>query len=139
MKTKFAPFAVLAAVLAAGALTWTGCDQTYSADLEIPITPASVQLTNDFGWVVTFRANEFVSTNEAVDAVTNLFYPLEWSVSNPGLGIILSSTGDSAIYQSFPGVVGANVVICRDQSGREGQAAVALTNPVEEEDVVAGE
>ena len=132
MKMKFALLTATTAWLAAGALMWTGCDQTYSADLEIPITPASVQLTNDVNWAVTFRANEAVSTNET-DTLADLFYPLEWSVSDPSLGIILSSTGDSAIYRSFAGAAGANIVHCRDQSGREGQAVVVLTFPLEED------
>jgi|GEM_PF-2903987 hypothetical protein len=52
-----------------------------------------------------------------------LFLPLEWSVSNPGLGQILASGGYSAVYRSVGGE-GVNVVIVRDQAGREGIASV---------------
>lgn len=138
MKTKFIPFAMLAVLLAAGALMWTGCDQTYSDDREIIISPAMASFTNyteTMSWVQTFYAGEYPTdsestTNGGVVASSNLFYPLEWSVSDPSLGIILDSTGNSAVYRTWPGVVGVNIVYCRDQSGREGQASAISTYPL---------
>jgi hypothetical protein len=130
MKSKQSLWIVVAVLLAAGALMWAGCDRFSSEDREIAIEPASVQLTNNVNWSVTFHAGEALTgTNDVAVASTNLFYPLEWRVSDPSLGIILSSAGNSAIYRSYAGKLGVNVVHCQDQSGREGSAAVVLTKP----------
>ncbi len=130
--------------VAAGILV--GCEAYSSDDRELEITPKSTQLTNDYYWTVTFYADgDGSSTNMSVKATTTndlptaanndrTYYPLEWTVSNPYLGIILSSTGNSAVYQSNAHVAGVNVITCRDQSGREGQASVTLTFPPPEDE-----
>jgi hypothetical protein len=130
MKTKLALFVVIAALLSGTALMLAGCETWSNDDRGIAITPAAVQLTNDFNWVVTFHAGEEqTGTNSVATTNTSLFFPLKWSVSDPSLGAILSSEGSSAIYQSYAHRVGVNVVYCRDQSERVGSAAVALTSP----------
>lgn len=143
MKKKLAMLAATTFLLAAGALMWTGCDQTYGDDREMSVMPSMVNITNDKSWAITFYAGEFSTdptwdymTNSSALASSNLFYPLEWRVSNPQLGFILSSVGNSAVYQSYQGAVGANIVYCRDQAAREGQAVVGLSRPTEEEAVV---
>jgi hypothetical protein len=52
-----------------------------------------------------------------------LFLPLEWSVSDPSLGTIISSAGFSAVYRST-GKVGDNVVTVRDQGDAAGTTVV---------------
>ena len=146
MKTRISWLSGLMAMGVAAAWMLAGCETSSSADREIDIAPKSIQLTNDAYWVVTFIADgSGASTNMSVKATTTndlptaadndrLYYPLEWSVSNPYLGIILSSSGNSAVYQSYPHVAGVNIVTCRDQSGREGQASAVLTSPPPEEE-----
>lgn len=127
MKTKSVLFVAMAALLAAGALLWTGCERSSSEDREITLTPATSELANNKNRIITFKASMgAVSTN---DVATGLFYPLEWRVSNPVLGVILSSTGNQAIYQSAKSVEGVNIVTCRDQGGNEGSAVVVLSSP----------
>lgn len=59
------------------------------------------------------------------DAETReLYYPLEWTVSHPGLGFIRDAAGDSAVYESTSDE-GANSVVVRDQIGAEGVVALS--------------
>ena len=146
MKTRISWLSGLMVLGVAAVWMLAGCEANSSADREIDITPKSVGLTNAAYWTVTFFADgSGDSTNMSVKATTTndlptaadndrLYYPLEWSVSNPYLGMILSSTGNSAVYQSNARVAGVNIVTCRDQSGREGQASVTLTFPPPEEE-----
>lgn len=127
MKSKIGLFAVVAVLLSGAAWMMAGCETTSHNDEGLDITPGAVTLTNDYNWAVTFQAGA-VDTNGVVVS-TNLYYPLEWRVSYPALGVILSSAGNSAIYQSLAGAAGVNIVSCRDQAGREGSATVALTAP----------
>jgi hypothetical protein len=54
----------------------------------------------------------------------NLALPLEWSVSNSGLGNIISASGSNATYRANSGKTGDNVVTVKDQYGNEGSAVV---------------
>ena len=145
MKTKAFAWMIAAALLAGGAGLLAGCEAYSSDNREITITPRTVALTNDVNWSVTFTADvggggtnmslkASSSTNGLPVAADNdrLYYPLEWSVSDPNLGVIVSSTGNSAVYRSFANRAGLNIVTCRDQSEREGLASVTLTEPAEE-------
>ena len=49
--------------------------------------------------------------------------PLEWSVSDPGLGRIASSGGYNAVYESYGGD-GQNYITAKDQFDRKGVAVV---------------
>jgi hypothetical protein len=49
---------------------------------------------------------------------------MEWRVSNPGLGLIVSHSGTNAIYKANKGAKGDNIVTARDQYGNEGSAVV---------------
>ena len=55
--------------------------------------------------------------------VSQMFLPLEWGVSDPSLGHILSSAGYSAVYESYGGR-GQNIVTVHDQVARTGLAVV---------------
>ncbi len=63
------------------------------------------------------------STVTSEMALSDLSYPLEWSVSNPALGTITESSGDSALYQKN-NASGQQTITARDQYGNEGYAAV---------------
>lgn len=56
-------------------------------------------------------------------ALNDLSYPLEWSVSNPAMGTIIRSSGDTALYR-MNAVSGHQVITVRDQYGNEGYASV---------------
>ena len=110
-------------IIAAGAclvstmLLWVGCEDS-PTDNTITVSPASVSVTNNY--VITFTA-----ALPGSNATRRLYFPLEWSVSNPALGQVLSSTGNTAIYGAVAGQSGANVITVRDQAGSEGSAAIA--------------
>lgn len=89
-----------------------GCEGT-STNPGIQVEPASATLTNSAA--VTFTAT--VSSNQT------LFFPLEWQVTDPSIGRIVTSQGTTAVYESF-GVSGNNSVIVKDQSDSEGVALV---------------
>jgi hypothetical protein len=55
--------------------------------------------------------------------VAELLYPLEWSVSEPANGRIISTAGNTAVYYADVGA-GKNVVTVRDQDDREGLATI---------------
>ena len=98
------------------AVAWllAGCEGS-STNRGITLSPSSVALTNRTG-AVTFTA-------AAVDTNQTLFLPLEWQVSDPSLGRIVSSFGITAVYEGFGGQ-GNNTVIVKDQSDSEGVALV---------------
>ncbi|HMO04900.1 MAG TPA: hypothetical protein PKC67_05300 [Kiritimatiellia bacterium] len=126
--THVRPLLLVATLLSAAFLV-SGCDDANTNSQEIAIAPSSITLTNDKIWVVTFRAGDNIGDNEAVGSSTNIFYPLTWTVSDPGQGRFISQSGASAIYQTAGRVTGVNVINVRDQGGQEGQATVVLTIP----------
>ncbi len=107
----------------------TGCEDASTESGQITLVPGGITVTNDRITVITFRAGDVSDDPDTVFVSTNFFYPLEWSVSDPSLGNIISSSAASAIYQTVAGRSGANVVTVRDQIGQIGQAAVVLTFP----------
>ena len=68
-------------------------------------------------------------TNAGATAVFKVSDPesltlsLTWSVNSSALGHILSSAGNTGIYESYGGT-GNNVVKAKDQYGREATAVV---------------
>jgi len=62
-------------------------------------------------------------TFTVVDGLRSLSLPLEWQVSNPGLGHIGASGGSTASYVRTGGS-GDNSISVRDQYGAEGVATV---------------
>ncbi len=94
-----------------------GCESSKTSEHAIAVTPASTVLADGRGAVALSAAP--ANTN----AVPRLFLPLEWSVSNPGLGRIESAAGTGAVYVGFGGR-GANAITVRDQAKGEGVAVV---------------
>ncbi len=94
---------------------WSGCEQAEGIN-GLAISPSSATLggSSSNSTVVAFT----VSVSGA------LALPLEWRVSNPGLGVIVSHSGSNAVYKANSGAKGDNIVTVRDQYGNEGSAVV---------------
>ncbi len=118
MKTMHVGASVAVLALVSSMIMWVGCEES-STEVTINITPPGATVSN---WsVVTFVASlPNASTNDS----RKLFYPLEWQLSNPGLGRFLETAGDSAVYEAIAGP-GVNTITVRDQAGSEGVASVA--------------
>lgn len=121
MKQIYTPRFWLVGFLLGGILAAVSCEdaETRSA---IEVTPDHADLYGN-GATAVFTA-EAVFNPDTTNRNEELVYPLEWSVSNPSLGGIMKSAGNSAVYESN-GTRGQNVVIVRDQFGREGLAGVS--------------
>ena len=98
-----------------------GCEETQQKR-ELTVTPSAQALSQAGDRVVLTASVPDVSA-----AVTNspsgLLYPLKWSVTDPAMGHIVSSTANAAVYECTVGK-GENVVVVRDQGDREGLAAI---------------
>lgn len=102
-------------VIVAVALLQNGCEEAKGL-LGLTVDPASVTLSTN-GQIQVF----------AVTGVTNdMALPLTWTVSNEGLGQILSSGGYSAVYQRLA-PNGVNTLTVRDQFDNEGLASIRQT------------
>ena len=109
---------LVGAILMAGL---TACEDT-ERGTAIVVTPDTSTLYIANATVVLTAApaeDPALSTNE----VDVLFLPLEWSVSDPSLGGIVSSGGYSAVYAST-GRVGQQSIRVKDQGGSDGVAVV---------------
>ena len=90
-----------------------GCesaDDTYSLTLE----PQEAELTSN-GETQIFEVLQDDQTGE-------LSTPIEWNVSDSSKGVIVSSSGYTAIYQMIAD--GVNIVYAHDQYGSKGYATV---------------
>ena len=86
----------------------------------LTVYPAQVSLTGATNTVIfTVRAG---STNSS-SGLRPLSLPLEWSVSNPALGVIVAAEGYSAGYAATS-EHGINVVTVMDQYRAEGFAVI---------------
>jgi hypothetical protein len=108
-----------------------GCEETQE-QRELTVTPNAAALSQAGDRVVLTASVPDVSA-----AVTNspsgLLYPLEWRVTDPVMGRIISTTANVAVYQcDIAG--GVNLVIVRDRSDREGLANINWDDPESEED-----
>lgn len=101
----------LLAILMAG-LMLAGCESS-TTDTNITVTPSSETGSTGSTTHILFTAT----------GSTNLYLPLEWSVTNPDLGHIQESAGYSAVYESY-GIPGENVIKVKDQGTAEGVAVV---------------
>jgi hypothetical protein len=99
----------------------TGCEDAETGSA-LSVTPSEAGLTG-VGATSYFTAAARVEAGEATNRNEEIIYPLVWSVSNPALGGMMSSAGDSAVYESN-GKKGQNVVFVKDQFGREGLAVI---------------
>lgn len=118
MKAIRVGVSVTVGLMAAAMLLWVGCEES-TTDISITVSPASADLTN--GEVITFTAS-LPTTN----STRQIYYPLEWQMSNTGLGVFTATTGDTAIYVAAA-VAGVNTITVRDQAGSEGAASVVQT------------
>ena len=89
-----------------------GCESS-TTNASITVSPSSEARTAGSDSLILFTAT----------GSTNLYLPLEWSVSNESLGRIVESSGNSAVYESN-GTPGNNVITVRDQGVAEGVAVV---------------
>ena len=105
---------VLMAGLVVGGIMICGCESTSSTSDVLTVTPSSATL-NSSNLVATFTVD--VGTNGT------LVLPLKWSVSNSGLGTIVSSASLEAVYQSN-GTTGVNTIVVQDQASAEGAVSV---------------
>ena len=115
MKKIISIFALVIAV-AYLLIAHSGCESTDGTS-GLTITPAESTLSGSSNSVVLTVSSE---TNSNLRVLS---LPLEWSVSNPGLGSINARGGYSAVYVRNTGS-GANVVRVKDQYGAEGIATV---------------
>jgi hypothetical protein len=85
---------------------------------ELEVVPASTVLVGEHEESVILT----VVVGEGTEAIV---YPLEWSVSNPAIGRIVSQSADKAVYAIYRAVEAGNAITVRDQIGREGIALVS--------------
>jgi hypothetical protein len=100
-------------VLAIG--VFTGCESA-SGTNGVGISPSSYTIGGS-----SSNASAVVFTAQVNGP---LALPLAWSVSNPALGTIISSSGSNATYKANSGKKGDNIVTVRDQYDSEGSAVV---------------
>jgi hypothetical protein len=123
MKTSFV--LGLAAVVFAGVcgMLMVGCE-TGDSTVALTVTPSQVTLTSTNSTVWFTVGNTTTGTNTVTTSdLRDLSLPIEWRVSNPGLGVIVATDGRSAIYTRTP-AGGVNIVTAKDQYGAEGLATV---------------
>lgn len=103
----------LVAGLGAGVLAWTltGCEEATDT-AGVSVSPSSVTLT------ASNNTAQFSATTSG-----DLALPLEWSVTDPGLGGISYHAGSNAVY-TRTSASGDNIIIVVDQYGRQGMASV---------------
>ncbi len=106
-------------LLGAALLAGVGCDPTAS-DNTIIVTPAGTNIALNTHIRLT------ASLPGGADEDRTLYYPLEWSVKHPSIGVVLHTQGDSAVYRHHAWGP-ANIVMVRDQAGSEGFAGVGHT------------
>jgi len=100
-------------------LAWidSGCEEAKGVN-GIALSPAAATLSvtgsNGASATVLFTA----SLNGP------LALPLEWGVSNPGLGTIANHSGSNAVYVAQGSQTGNNIVSVKDQYDNEGSAVV---------------
>lgn len=112
MATRLQASAVVVAVLAAVLVMGPGCETTDSQDTALTVSASPSGELTGVGATATLTASTG-STN------TVLQLPLIWTVSDSNLGVVKSSAGLTAVYES-KGPVGNNVVTVRDQGEAEG-------------------
>jgi hypothetical protein len=100
-----------------------GCE-TAERRRSLEVTPQWTEVTRAGHRVVLTAAVPVQVDDEGfTNQVSQLLYPLEWTVSEPANGRIISTAGDTAVYHADVGD-GKNVVTVRDQANREGLANI---------------
>jgi hypothetical protein len=106
-------------VAVSAAFMLSGCEEA-TGTRSLTVDPAFVDLTGS-STTSSNTLNQTFSVTE--DSLQDLSLPLEWRVSNPGLGSIASSGGRSASYVRSS-ASGDNSIFVVDQFGAEGIATV---------------
>ena len=101
-------------VTVALAFVLSGCEDKGTVGLTVSPSFADISAGSSNVW----------QTFTVTDGLRDLSLPLTWEVSNPDLGSIAGTGGDSASYARNPGVHGDNSIIVHDQYGAEGVATV---------------
>ena len=112
MKASMRVLTMALAIGGAALMAWTGCETTTSQDTALTVSASPSGELTGVGATATLTAGTG-STN------TVLQLPLIWTVSDSNLGVVKSSAGLTAVYES-KGPVGNNVVTVRDQGEAEG-------------------
>ncbi|MEI6564572.1 MAG: hypothetical protein WCO42_09745 [bacterium] len=107
---------VSAVMVAMAAFVWSGCESAGGTG-GIGISPSSVTLGG-----ASSNATEAVVFTAQTSGTLAL--PLEWRVSNPALGTIISQSGSNATYKANSGAKGDNIITVRDQYQNEGSAVI---------------
>lgn len=99
-----------------------GCERT---DTELTLVLVEVDsgqssVSVEAGNAVTFRA----SLPEDDDDTREIYYPLEWSLSDPSIGALRGAAGDTVVYEAGP-FAGAGSITVRDQIGATGSASIS--------------
>ena len=112
---KYSAFVIFTGVLAAGlCLAFTGCEE--EGTVALTVEPSFVDISS--------TSSNIMQTFTVTAGLRDLSLPLEWSVSNSGLGDMASQGGNSASYVRTTGAHGDNSITVRDQYGAEGVATV---------------
>ena len=115
-KRNLALAGVVMIVAVMAALVWTGCESAGGTD-GISLSPSNPTL----GAGSSNATSAVVFTAAVRD---QLALPLKWSVSDPGLGGLISASGSNATYMATAGRTGNNVITVRDQYDNKGSAVV---------------
>ena len=122
MHGKLGTWTGITAVLVVAAVLM-GCE-TAERRRSLEVTPAVADVSRAGDRVVlTASVPAQVDGDGFTNQVSELLYPLEWTVSEPANGRIISTAGDTAVYYADIGD-GRNVVTVRDQAHREGLANI---------------
>ncbi len=100
-----------------------GCDRT-ETDRSMTVSPSNARLL----WQESITFTVSLPDNAAEDR--ELYYPLEWSVSDPSMGYLQRIGGDSVVYVAARRS-GPNSILVRDPFGAEGVASIVQEQPVE--------
>jgi hypothetical protein len=98
-----------------------GCEETQQRRV-LSVTPNTAELSRA-GDRVTLTASVPDVSAAATNTVSGLLYPLAWSVTDPTMGRIVSSTANAAVYECTV-TDGENIVVVRDEGDREGLATI---------------
>ncbi|MBL7078018.1 MAG: hypothetical protein ISS31_11175 [Kiritimatiellae bacterium] len=134
MKKLWLGVVCLSVIASAAALFLTGCDEAEGLET-ILISPNEKEMTtreNSIWLTASFpgatkqddtNSTSTVTVGDPVDPDDILHLPLDWDVTNPGLGQIFGSGGTSALYVRNS-ALGVNTIVVRDQYDNEGYATI---------------
>jgi hypothetical protein len=103
-------------------LVWFGCeDSPQSQDAILNVVPASAVVRP--GHAVRLTAGLIGDDEEDTNSTATVYYPLEWTMSDPALGEFIETAGNSAVYRATAS--GINTITVRDKTEREGISVIS--------------